>query len=417
MSPTGSSHQSAQSRKTLIRRLVPLAILLIGILVARILASGPPTPKNAATPAAPTQQAVYRLITPQQLPVVISSYGKLETRRTLELAAETSGKVISSSDSYRVGSSIAANQTLLRLDDIDAATELARARARLAEAEEQLASELGRARQAKREWRDLGSAEANALFLREPQVLRTESAVAAAKAELKLAQRNIERLDIRAPFDAIIQNISADLGDYVNKGSVVASLLDTSTLEVHLPLSPRQFRELNYSPQDFAQGIPIQLHRDTDSLNATIKRTAGVVDPDTRLYTLIADIDPNADTSQWRIGEFLRAEIPSTTTRPMLAVPQEAIYEQRFLRVATPQNALHIIPINISHTDNSTVFVTAKTGSFEKPLRVIISGLAVNTEGTLLQAISDTPSTDTAEALPIKPTSSALTSSTSEMEH
>ncbi len=101
----------------------------------------------------------------------------------------------------------------------------------------------------------------------------------------------------------------------------------------------------------------------------------------------------------------------------MLAVPQEAIYEQRFLRVATQQNALHIIPINISHTDNSTVFVTAKTGSFEKPLRVIISGLAVNTEGTLLQAISDTPSTDTAVAMPIEPTSSALTSSTSEVEH
>ena len=382
--------------KTLARRLVPLAVLIAGIIIARILAGGPPTPKAETAPATPAQQAVYRLISPQQLPMVVSTYGKLDTRRTLELAAEVGGKIVATNDAYMVGNTVAANQVLLRLDDIDAKTELARAQARLAEAEEQLANERGRGRQAKREWRDLGSDEANALFLREPQAHRVELAVTAAKAELRLAQRNIERLQIRAPFNAVIKSISADLGDYVNKATVVATLLDTSTLEVHLPLSPKQYRSLNFSPEDFAQGVPVMLHREQDSLAAKIYRTAAVVDSDTRLYTAIATIDPATNTKGWRIGEFLRADIPGTRSQAMLAVPPEAIYEQRFIRLINADNTLTMLPIEISHSDESAVYVKSKTIALVDPLRVIVSGLAVSAPGTPLLPIADSTEDPTA---------------------
>jgi RND family efflux transporter MFP subunit len=376
-------------QKTLTRRLVPLAVLIAGIVVARILAGGPPTPKTEATLAPPAQQAIYRLISPQQLPMVVSAYGKLDTRRSVELAAEVGGKIVASSDAYMVGNSVAANQILLSLDDIDAKTELARAQARLADAEEQLATERGRGRQAKREWRDLGSDEANALFLREPQAHRVELAVTAAKAELALAQRNVERLQIRSPFKAVIKNISADLGDYVNKATVVATLLDTSTLEVHLPLSPKQYRALNFSAEDVTRGIPVKLHREQDSLPATIHRTAAVVDSDTRLYTVIATIDSALDTSGWRIGEFLRADIPSSRSQTLLAVPPEAIFEQRFIRLITADNTLAIVPIEISHSDDSAVYVQTKTAIAETPLRVIVSGLAVSTPGVPLLPVAE----------------------------
>ncbi|GAA4098605.1 efflux RND transporter periplasmic adaptor subunit [Zhongshania borealis] len=389
-----------KQKKTLARRLVPLAVLIAGIVIARILAGGPPTPKAETAPATPAQHAVYRLISPQQLPTVVSTYGKLDTRRTLELAAEVSGKIIATSDAYMVGNTVAANQLLLSIDDIDAKTELARAQARLAEAEEQLANERGRGRQAKREWRDLGSDEANALFLREPQSHRVELAVAAAKAELRLAQRNIERLQIRAPFNAVIKSISADLGDYVNKATVVASLLDTSTLEVHLPLSPKQYRSLNFSPEDFAQGVPVMLHREQDSLAAKIYRTAAVVDSDTRLYTAIATIDPAANTKGWRIGEFLRADIPGTRSQAMLAVPPEAIYEQRFIRLINADNTLAMLPIEISHSDESAVYVKSKTAALAEPLRVIVSGLAVSAPGTPLLPIADSTMDSAATQMP-----------------
>jgi RND family efflux transporter MFP subunit len=399
ISPNGNSPQKTPPRKTLFRRLVPLGILIIGIIVARILAGGPPSPAAEPAPPQPAQQALYRLISPEQLPLVISAYGKLDTRRSIELAAETSGKIVATSDAYRVGNTVAANQVLLSLDDIDAKTELARAQARLAEAEEVLASERGRGQQAKREWRDLGSTEANALFLREPQAHRVELAAAAAKADLKLAQRNVERLQIRAPFNALINNISADLGDYVNKASVVATLLDTGTLEVHLPLSPNQFRNLNFSPEDFSQGIPIHLHREQDSLPATIRRAAAAVDSDTRLYSVIADIDPSTDTSDWRIGEFLRADIPGTSTVAMLAVPPEAIYEQRFLRIIDAQDQLHIMPIEISYSNAIAVYITARTATLNQPQRVIMSGLAVNTQGIALQPIPYTKTNVDANAV------------------
>ena len=59
---------------------------------------------------------------------------------------------------------------------------MTRAKAQEARAEEQVALEQGRSRQAKREWRDLGDKTANKLFLRQPQLNAAIASLEAARA-------------------------------------------------------------------------------------------------------------------------------------------------------------------------------------------------------------------------------------------
>ncbi|MFT5889063.1 MAG: RND family efflux transporter MFP subunit [Zhongshania sp.] len=373
----------------LLRRTLPFAILLFGIVLARVILGGPPVPKLIEVVPTPPQEARYRLIEPQTLPIKVSSYGKLSSRRQLSLTAEVSGRIIDTEPAYKVGNTVAANQALLSIDDTESKAESARAEARLADAEEQLASERGRVRQAKREWRELGSKEANALFLRKPQLRRAEATVDAAQAELKLAKHRLKLTKISAPFAAIIESTSADLGHYLNKGSAVATLLDLSTLEVILPVSPSQYRQLNFTAKALNKGIEITLHSHKLTIPATIRRTGATVDADSRLYNLIAEIDPkqfDINQSQLRIGEFLQADIPSAETSRVLAVPPTALFEQRYLRTIDADNKLRIIRADIAFSDEDHVYVLAPSAAVQ---RVIISGLATNIPGTPLRPVAD----------------------------
>ena len=63
--------------------------------------------------------------------------------------------------------------------------------------------------------------------------LQSETAIAQAKARLATAEANLkrselalERLEIRAPFDGIVDDVTLELGDYVTPGAVCAQLVD-----------------------------------------------------------------------------------------------------------------------------------------------------------------------------------------------
>src|SRR5690606_19307376 len=138
-----------------------------------------------------------------------------------------------------------AGEALLQLDPRDYETALDQAEAALADARNTLAQEQGQARQAKREWRDLGNEQANNLFLRKPQLAAAEARVGAAEAGVRQAQLNLERTAIRLPFAGRIVDINVNLGQYVSANTVVASVYDSAVMEVRLPLSTHEMQLLN----------------------------------------------------------------------------------------------------------------------------------------------------------------------------
>src|SRR5690606_35310183 len=95
--------------------------------------------------------------------VTVVSQGTVVAKTEIDVTAQVGGQVIAVADSFAAGGRSDANEVLLRLDPRDYESALTRAESALGDAERALALERGQARQAEREWRDLGNRAANDL--------------------------------------------------------------------------------------------------------------------------------------------------------------------------------------------------------------------------------------------------------------
>jgi len=72
----------------------------------------------------------------------------------------------------------------------------------------------------------------NQLDLLKKRRIRLEASERLAATQLKAAEVNLERTEIRAPIDGVIVSEDADLNTFVNRGSTLVTIEDTSKVEV-----------------------------------------------------------------------------------------------------------------------------------------------------------------------------------------
>ncbi|MCB1760731.1 MAG: efflux RND transporter periplasmic adaptor subunit [Gammaproteobacteria bacterium] len=83
------------------------------------------------------------------------------------------------------------------------------------------------------------------------------------KAELNAAQRLVEKCEIRAPFDAVVIERLASLGDYVVQGTPVMRVLDLESIEVSAKIQEQDLDSLRQAQEvEFVGGsrsFPVRL--------------------------------------------------------------------------------------------------------------------------------------------------------------
>lgn len=233
--------------------LLTLLVLIGGGSVAYGLLVGKPGPESQPIPdrQAPAVTVVSAAPTARELEV--HTQGTVRPLREINLVAQVAGKVESVAPQFAAGGFFQAGERLLKIEDVDYGFAIARAESQVAASAQAVAEERGRTLQAKREWRDLGSVQANDLFLRKPQLAAAEAALAAAKADLGAAELELQRTAISLPFNGRISEKYVDVGQYVAPGTAVAKVYDTDVAEVRLPLTDRQVALLDL-PLSYANG-------------------------------------------------------------------------------------------------------------------------------------------------------------------
>jgi len=146
--------------------------------------------------------------------------GRAEARRAVDLAPEVAGRLreVAVDVSDRLG----AGQAAFRLDDSDARLTLENARARLGAA-------AARRRQAARR-------QGRVENLGDEGISAPEAEVVAARQQLGLAERGLEKTTVVAPWDATVVRRHADPGAWVLPGTPVLSLVDLSVVRVAVDL-------------------------------------------------------------------------------------------------------------------------------------------------------------------------------------
>ena len=109
------------------------------------------------------------------------------------------------------------------------------------------------------------------------------AALADAKAALSRATVDLERTVFKAPFNGRVRGEDVDAGQFVAKGSMIATLYDTDRLQVRLPLADSQlaYLDASYAQTGLAGDTPANVlltadyAGDTQTWSAKLLRTEG----------------------------------------------------------------------------------------------------------------------------------------------
>ena len=389
--------------RTILQILVPLAILGGGAALSFYIANKAPKPVTAAPPdtrprvrLAPVARSEVRF--------VVRSQGNVEALRTAELSAEVAGRIVATSPQLRAGGTFAAGDELLQLDRSDFELAIVQQEAAVARAELRLAQEKAEAEAAERAWRELeGERPADPLVRRAPQIRDAEAELAAAQALLQKRKLDLRRARVVAPFAGRVQNVVADLGQTVQPGQRLATLFDTSAVEVRLPLplDDAAFVDLPLAGELAANGGPeVVLSANygdrTHSWRGRIVRVGGEVDRRTRQLLAIARVEPaeavpTAERPPLLVGMFVTAEITGRTLPDALVVPRSALHGGDAVWVATvegtgaaAQQTLHRRRVEVLRTEQDRVLLRS---GVEVGDQVCVTGLDSATDGMRVRVL------------------------------
>ena len=312
--------------------------------------------------------------------VKIFTQGVVESARETKLAAEVCGRVMEISPSFKRGGVVKKGERLVQIDPADYRSALAAAEVRRAEAELELELERARVEQAKLDWAKLGSGSdpLNPLVLREPYLAAAEASAASAVEAAAKAQRDVERTEILAPFDAGVRSANAEVGAVVAPGTMVAELYASGELEVRLPLSLEDFGFLARDADGMVTG-EIVLKGKIGAEEYIWKAVTARVDPEIARETLSANIVVKvlpAGGSAFPlppVGLFVNAEIAGKTLDGVKEIPRRALLEGNRAIVVMEDNRIAFRDLVIPRLTRETALVS---GGLEAGDRVVLTRLS-----------------------------------------
>ncbi|MCG8383357.1 MAG: efflux RND transporter periplasmic adaptor subunit [Gammaproteobacteria bacterium] len=364
--------------------LLPIILIIGGVLGAYALGQAKKPPeRRTVQPRPPLVQTI--MLQPETVRYEVHSQGRIEPRLSAALIAQVSGTVIETHPNFYVGGDFQKGEVLLKLDDRDYKLALARAEAQVAAAEQLLSRTEAEAEQARYEWNELGKrGTPSPLVLKEPQLAEARARLRGAKADLEIARLNLQRVEIKAPFEGRIDQKQVDIGHFMRVGEAAAHLYTPKETEVRLPLHDE---ELKFLPDGLFNGgsanaiLRGEFAGKTHEWPATIRHSEGRIDPQTRLITLVAR---TASENSPPVGQFVKATILGKEAHQVFVIPPKALHEKEKVLLINPDERLTIQPVQVLRTEPARTIIRQGANPGDRvivsPLEVIIEGMQIEIE-------------------------------------
>ncbi len=232
----------------------------------------------------------------QQVTREIVIQGQVEPLKVMHLRAETDGTVESLPVSK--GQRINTGEVIAELSADNRLANLAVAKANQVQAQNEYAAASKLQKQG----------------LQSQTVLNTAAAkLESANAQVQAAQLEIGDTVLRAPFDALIDNIEVELGDFLDRGGRIATLIDNSKLLITGSVPQKNIVDVKTGSPAVAKLIT------GESLNGTVRYISSMADSATRSFGIEVIIDnPPASTMS---GVSAEISIPVETISAHLISP------------------------------------------------------------------------------------------------
>jgi RND family efflux transporter MFP subunit len=373
------------SRK--LKRILLIGGILVGsVVLAALMSTMRKEPPRKEVENQPLLVEVVE-VEPVSASFTIRSQGVVRPVTETVLSAEVSGAIVEISPTFVPGGIFEAGEVLLRIDptNYSVAVRQAEALVKQRQIEYDGASKL----------RSQG-------YRAESEYASAAAALASAEAELVRARRNLERTEIRLPYDGIVRSKDADIGQFVSTGTRLGVTFATDIAEVRLPLTDRDlaFVDLPYATEITVAGegsgpvvtlSAVQRGRPTE-WPARIVRSEGIVDENSRVTYAVARVeDPyrlRSDGDALPVGSFVSARIDGRSTDGLLRVPRYALRGSDQLLFVDDNNILRIRNVTVVRADADYAYLGAGAASGD---RVIITTLESPINGMLVRTMDEAP--------------------------
>ena len=324
-----------------------------------------------------------------QLEVI--SQGSVEPHQQSELIPEASGRIKWVSPNLVAGGYFAKDDALLRIDDRDYRSAVARGQAALtrARAEEELARyELARMEELVKN--KLTSQSSREVVLRNYRIAK--ATLQDAKLALEQAKRDLWRTEVRAPYDGLVRNERVDIGQYITRGQSIASIYASDSIEVRLPVADRQLAYL-----DIPLGYRGEIVEDRRSLvllsteyggklyewQGQLVRTEAEIDSRSRMVTAVVRVraEDNPGQPELPIGLFVNAKIKGRWVENIVTLPRAALRNRNQVLIVDADNRLTFRTVEIMRHENDNILISNGIDDGEviniSPIQAVIEGMQV----------------------------------------
>ena len=338
---------------------------------------------------------------PETISPVLEVFGEIQSRRTLDLRLPSSGQVIELSPNFIEGGQVQAGEVLVRVNDADAQSVLARAKAdvtdalgevteaerAIALAQDELATAQQQAdlrqrayeRQQDLQTRGVGTAasvEAAELAASSAaqSVLSRRSALDQAKSRQSQAQTRLTRAELaaadaqrrlddtvlRAEFSGVLSGITLVQGGLVGANERIGQLIDPSALEAAFRVSTEQYSRLL---DDAGQLIPAKAGVSLSVMgteltsDAVISRDAGAVGDGQTGRLVFAQLDKPIGLKP---GDFVSVKVQEPELRFAIRLPGTALDAANSVLVIDQEDRLEKIDVTLLRRQGNDVIVRSR---------------------------------------------------------
>jgi len=351
------------------RAAIPAGILILIVLIRFTVFAPEPVPVEVVTVApGPVEETVTN-----------SQAGTVRARKRAKLSPEVGGTVVAIP--FREGQRVFKGAVVLRLDDSLQRAELTLAERELETASAQQEQACLAAERAAREKERIarlaleGIASQDLLDQTTSQADRTAAACEAAgagveraRAAVALAHTKVDKAVLRAPFDGIVAEVSAEVGEWVSPSPPalpippVVDILDPDSIYISAPMDEVDSAQI--ASQQPAR-VTVDSYRGRNFTARVVRVAPYVLDVEAQNRTVEIEVElENMDTSRRLLpGTSADVEVILQEKQDVLRVPTQALLEgNRVLVVENGRLATRDVETGLSNWDFTEIVSGLRAG-------------------------------------------------------
>ena len=240
-------------------------------------------------------------VKPQTWTPGIDAIGTISASQGVDVAGQVAGVV--AGVNFKANDKVAAGQVLVQIEDSVQQAGMAAAQSSVAVNQDAL---------------DRSQALFNKHVATSADLQAAQNKLDLAKGALAELQARLAQNAIKAPFAGTVGIPQVDLGQYIQAGTMVATLQDLTKMRVDFTVPENDLPELS-----LGQAVSLGLTQDHLDYNGAITGIDPRVDPASRLVSVQAVVDN--DNGKLRPGQFARVRVHLPEEPNIVALPQTAV--------------------------------------------------------------------------------------------